>query len=189
MLLKEKLRKKYQLFLFPLLILLNFFYGVSNWRLYASDSLRAGIIFDNAMEKYENKDYKGAINDLTKYIEIYPKDHKYGYFNRGVFKDEIKDYKGAIRDYSKAIKLYPSSKKYWTRRSLSKFALGKYRGALKDINKALLLDSSNPGSLALKGIILHKLGDKKNGCNLVKKSFELGNEKESTIDFLINFCK
>ena len=175
--------------MFSLLILLNFFYGASNWRLYASDSLRASILFDNAMEKYKDKDFEGAIQDLDKYIEIYPNDHKYGYFNRGIIKDRIKDYKGAIKDYNKALNLYPSSKKYLKARSISKLFLENYKGALKDINKALLLDSINPNFFKIKGMILSKKGDTKKACNALKKSIELGSEDEKTIDFLISFCK
>ena len=53
-------------------------------------------------EKYNNKDYEGAISDLTKAIER--NSSVSNYFNlRGISKYELKDYQGAIDDYIKAI--------------------------------------------------------------------------------------
>ena len=52
--------------------------------------------------KYILTDFKGAIADFTKAIEINPNDAVY-YYKRGLSKNELKDYKGAISDYTRAI--------------------------------------------------------------------------------------
>ena len=57
-------------------------------------------------QKYNKKDYQGAIADYDKAIELNPKEAR-AYYNRGVVKDELKQYKEAIADYDKAIELNP----------------------------------------------------------------------------------
>lgn len=67
----------------------------------------ADTYIDSAKEKYDNKDYKGAIQDFTKAIELNPK-FADAYSNRGVVKGNLQDYRGAIQDYNKAIELNPN---------------------------------------------------------------------------------
>ena len=57
--------------------------------------------------KYNQQDYKGAIQDYNKAIELNPSDAE-AYNNRGNAKDILKDYRGAIQDYNKAIELNPN---------------------------------------------------------------------------------
>ena len=72
---------------------------------------------DNDAEAYNNRavakertgDYKDAIADYDKAIEINPKFAE-AYYNRGIAKESTGDYKGAIADWGKAIELNPSLK-------------------------------------------------------------------------------
>ncbi|MGE4597046.1 MAG: tetratricopeptide repeat protein [Methylophilaceae bacterium] len=61
----------------------------------------------SAEEKYDLKDYSGAIADYNKAIEINP-NHADAYYNRGIAKDNLEDYYGAIADYTKAIEIDPN---------------------------------------------------------------------------------
>ena len=63
--------------------------------------------FNSGGDKYYKQNYKGAIQDYTKAIELNPKDAD-AYIGRGIDKHELKDYKGAIQDYTKAIELDPN---------------------------------------------------------------------------------
>ena len=65
------------------------------------------------------KQYKEAIADYDKAIELNPKDAK-AYNNRGVAKRQLKQYKEAITDYDKAIKLNPKDVKAYNNRGLRK---------------------------------------------------------------------
>jgi tetratricopeptide (TPR) repeat protein len=56
--------------------------------------------------KYPLKDYRGAIQDYSKAIELDP-EYAHAYYYRGNAKVNLKDYRGAIQDYSKAIELDP----------------------------------------------------------------------------------
>ena len=59
-----------------------------------------------APQKMKLKQYKEAIADYDKAIELNPKDAK-AYYNRGNAKHQLKQYKEAIADYDKAIELNP----------------------------------------------------------------------------------
>jgi tetratricopeptide (TPR) repeat protein len=54
--------------------------------------------------KAESGDFKGAITDYNKSIEMNP-NYSYAYSNRGLAKHKSGDKKGAIRDLSKAAEL------------------------------------------------------------------------------------
>ena len=93
----------------------------------------------SAHEKYMNNDYKGAIEDYTKAIELNPKDDS-NYKERGSVKKEIKDYQGAIEDYTKAIELDPNSSFSYSARGYAKAKIKDYQGAIEDYTKAIELD-------------------------------------------------
>ena len=60
--------------------------------------------------KIDIEDYKGAIEDFNKAIEISP--NFYGYYEyRGECKLNLKQYKGAIEDFNKAIEINSDNKK------------------------------------------------------------------------------
>ena len=77
---------------------------------------------------------KGAIEDLTKGIEIDP--NEFVYYLRGVSKNNLKDYYGAIADYTKAIALEPNYFNAYHNRAISKYYLNNIKGACKDARKA-----------------------------------------------------
>ena len=60
--------------------------------------------FTKGNKEFDQKDYKSAIADYTKAIEINPKLTE-AYCNRGLAKSMIFDYKGAIIDFTKSIKI------------------------------------------------------------------------------------
>ncbi|MDA9346996.1 tetratricopeptide repeat protein [bacterium] len=68
----------------------------------------ANEYFSMGLEKAFLEDYRGAMADYTKAIEIDP---NYGltYVTRGLIKHELEDYRGAIADYTKAIEIDPNN--------------------------------------------------------------------------------
>lgn len=76
------------------IVLLSFSYQAQT----ANDYIQKGN------EKSNNRDYRGAISDFTKAIELNPQYASVYYF-RGIAKVEIDDNNGAISDFSKAIEL------------------------------------------------------------------------------------
>ena len=71
------------------------------------------LCFGQTAEEYEKsgrkklnlEDYKGAIADYTKAIELNSDFNYYNYNLRGAAKVNLKDYDGAIADFNKAIEL------------------------------------------------------------------------------------
>ena len=57
--------------------------------------------FNRANDKAKLQDYRGAIADYSKAIELNPNNGK-AYYNRGISKKMLKDKEGACLDWSKA---------------------------------------------------------------------------------------
>ncbi|MGK7894284.1 MAG: tetratricopeptide repeat protein, partial [Xenococcus sp. (in: cyanobacteria)] len=66
----------------------------------------AKFFFDRGKDKYNHKNYQGAIADYTKAIEINPQ-YSDAYKNRGNARRKLGDHQGAIADYDQAIELNP----------------------------------------------------------------------------------
>jgi hypothetical protein len=115
--------------------------------------------------KFLCHDYRGAIADLSKAIELEDGNELYSYADysrRGDAKFELQDYRGAIADYNKVIQLYFASK------------------AQADAEGENSLHIRTPESLAenayyKRGTARNILGDKANACEDLRKSCKLGN--------------
>lgn len=86
--------------------------------------------FNNLADSFfENKDYKSAIENYTKAIDINTNDPLL-YLYRGQSKSELKDYLGALSDYSKAIELEPEDGFIYE-------SIGNVYSEMKDYKKAI----------------------------------------------------
>ena len=86
-----------------------------------------GDYFKKGMTEAKLKDYRGAILDFSKAIELNPTDAM-AYVDRGASKGYLHDYEGAIADYSKAIELNPKFAGAYFNRGLNKAKLQNYQG-------------------------------------------------------------
>ncbi|SEA56368.1 Tetratricopeptide repeat-containing protein [Flavobacterium gillisiae] len=92
--------------------------------------------YEKGLENYSNRNYREAIANYNKAIELKPK-----YLNvfgmadafamRGVSKHMLQDYTGGIADYTNAIQLEPTDARNYSLRGMSKIKL-------KQINSACL---------------------------------------------------
>ena len=90
---------------------------------------------DRAQDKIELKDYRGAIDDYNKAIELNP-NYANAYKERGFAKSMLADYRGAMADCNKAIELNPNDADAYMNRGAAKSMLGDYKGLMADFNKA-----------------------------------------------------
>jgi len=95
--------------------------------------------FDIAQKHDESKDYGGAISNLTKSIEIFPR-YAAAYNLRAKAKYKLDDYQGAITDATKVIELDSSWPSAYNARGFSKFFLNDYAGAIKDFDQSIKLE-------------------------------------------------
>jgi len=91
--------------------------------------------YNSGLDKYDQQDYKGAILDYTKAIELNPKDSE-AYYNRGTAKHKLQDYRGATQDYNKAIELNPKDSEAYYNRGLAKILLEQKDNSCLDLSKA-----------------------------------------------------
>ncbi len=56
--------------------------------------------FNSGKAKYKLKDYKGALQDFNKAIELNPK-YPEAYNNRGIAKAQLQDYRGSFISHTK----------------------------------------------------------------------------------------
>lgn len=110
----------------------------------SENSLKSKYLdYENAgLKDYENKDYKSAIENFNKVIEIDP-NNKDAYFNRARAKSELGDSKGSIEDNNKVIELKPDFSMAYNNRGWENFILKNHIEALKDFNKAIELEPRN----------------------------------------------
>lgn len=91
--------------------------------------------FNRGLDKKYLEDYRGAIADFNKAIELDPNNVR-AYVNRGLAKRSLGDSRGAIVDYNKAIELDPKSANTYFNRGIAKHDLKDKNGACLDWSKS-----------------------------------------------------
>ena len=127
---------------------------------------------DSGNEKYDLKDYYGAIADYTKAIELDP-DFDAAYFRRGLSKHYLKDYYGAIADYTKSIGFDPDYASTYSNRGWSKAGLEDYYGAIADYTKAIELNPNYANAYSNRGLAKYDLKDHEGAIADYTKAIEL----------------
>ncbi|MBK9247196.1 MAG: tetratricopeptide repeat protein [Ignavibacteria bacterium] len=139
----------------------------------------------SAIRKQTTRDFKGAIGDYTKVIELKSYDSE-AYLNRGNCQFQLGEVDAAILDFTKTIELNPKNVKAFYSRAVSYSRQKKYRQALRDADRVVELDPSTSGCLTLRGQLRSMTGNKKGGCedlNLAKNNGDKNADK-----FLAQFC-
>jgi tetratricopeptide (TPR) repeat protein len=85
--------------------------------------------------KYKEENYKGAIKNFSKSIEMDGKNAAY-YDNRAAAKEMIEDYEGAITDYGESIRVYPNDASVFYKRGLIKLYTSKKMEGCIDLGTA-----------------------------------------------------
>ncbi len=113
----------------------------------------ADFFYQRALQKEEERDYNGAVEDYTRTIELaekYSAEMWNALNNRGIIKSQqLEDYRGAMKDFSKIISI--ETNRYdgevndtrleagYTNRAFVKKMLGDKDGACDDLYEALSL--------------------------------------------------
>jgi tetratricopeptide (TPR) repeat protein len=122
--------------------------------------------------KAELEDFKGAIADYDKTIEIDPK-LALAYYNRGLAKYFLKDFKGAIADFDKAIEINSKDAGAYFNRGNAKYFLKDFKGAIADYDKAIELDPKDADVYYNRGDAKGKLKDYEGAIADYDKTIEI----------------
>ncbi|ABW33469.1 tetratricopeptide repeat protein [Acaryochloris marina] len=95
-------------------------------------------LFNRALRKYEQGDYKGAIADFDQAIALNPQ-NVMAYIHRGFTYDDMKEYSKAIADFDRAIALNPELPAAYGGRSATYFSLDNTSQAKQDLETAAKL--------------------------------------------------
>lgn len=92
--------------------------------------------YKNGLEKYEMKDFAGALSDFTIAIEMMP-DMAEAYHSRGLlYGKEHHKYKKAIKDFTRAIKAKPDYAEAYYNRGVTYVILDDLENSFADLKKA-----------------------------------------------------
>ena len=108
-----------------------------------SDAERAEHYGNSGDNKIGDRDYEGAIEDLSEAIRLDPQNNLY-YSWRGVAYYELGRHEEAIKDYCRSIEIIPSPANLYNRAE-SYYKTGKDSEALADLDHALKLAHEMPG--------------------------------------------
>lgn len=156
--------------------------------IFLSISLLAGIAnaqdaesyFSSGKAKARSGDFKGAVAEFNKAIELNPKDINY-YLQRGMALGLTEDYEGAIKDYTTVLNNDPKQVFAYISRGGVYNKLKKYEKALSDFNQALNIDPENTEAYNNRGWAKKFLGDKAGACKDWKLSKKKGNDEAKII--------
>lgn len=112
-----------------------------------------------ALSKLQLKEYRSAIDDCGKAIEVDPK-YSYAYYVRALVKKALSDFEGSIIDFTKTIELAPKNNWAFYDRGLVKHFLKDYNGAISDYNQAIKLFDRMGVAYYQRALAKTALGDK-----------------------------
>ncbi|MEA5554787.1 tetratricopeptide repeat protein [Anabaena cylindrica UHCC 0172] len=135
--------------------------------------------YNQGLEKAQQKDYAGAIEDFNQVIQSNP------YFSAAYVKRGLAYYDSgiilqAVSDYTEAIKLDVQNVEAYYCRALARLTLKNLPGALEDVEKAIQLHLNYAAAYDLRGIVQRKQGNIQNAIANFKKAAELYLEQKDT---------
>jgi len=122
--------------------------------------------------RYKNKEYKQAIELLTKAEKQSCTEAKIYYYRAKAFA-ELKKYDNANMDFTRAINKDPSNAFYYYERAMNKSNAGNHLGAISDFEQAIKIDSLNPVYYLNRGNSYTALMQIENALKDYKKSIEV----------------
>ncbi|MEK7486348.1 MAG: tetratricopeptide repeat protein [Planctomycetota bacterium] len=111
------------------------------------DYIQKGLI------KMQSNDFKEAILDYTKAIQLNPQS-LLAYLHRGLCKKNLRDFAGAIEDYTKILEMDSHNASAYNNRGLARKLSNKLDLALNDFTQAIQYDPENSLYWSNRGLVL-----------------------------------
>jgi tetratricopeptide (TPR) repeat protein len=135
--------------------------------------LKADNFYVQGGEKYQKKDYEGAIAAYSQAIQLNP-NYVEAYKSRGDARSELQDNQGAIADYNKALQINPNYASSYLGRGTVRGTLRDERGAMADFNEALRINPNYAEAYLKRGTYrYYRLKDKQGGIEDVNQGIRL----------------
>lgn len=142
-------------------------------------SLKASEYFISGGQKYNKRDFQGALADYSKAIQLDP-GYALAYHARGFIKHrppsaKFHNFKAALADYNRAIQLDPNVILFYdSRGNLKVDEFKDYQGALIDFNRAIQLDPNYAKVYGNRGELKYNLlNDRAGGIADMQKAAKL----------------
>lgn len=124
--------------------------------------------YSSALTKYHEGNFKAAIADFTRSIELDPSFSSY--IRRGEARLQIEDEENAILDFDKAIALRPDLSETYHYRGMAKQRTKKYNDAIKDFDMAISISKKYAQALCSRAEVKLKLKDVDGAFNDYKEA-------------------
>ncbi|MHC4662517.1 MAG: tetratricopeptide repeat protein [Planctomycetota bacterium] len=121
-------------------------------------SIRGGAHSLKGVSKMNNEDYRGAVAEFDRAIEIDPQ-FAMNYSLRGMSKIELEDFSGALADFNSAIRLDPTEETAYVGRGLVRMNQDDSAGAIADFNSAISIDPQCAEAYFARGTLKMTMGD------------------------------
>lgn len=135
----------------------------------------------------ENKNYKEAEINFSKYLEKFSSDAS-AYYNRGYARFKLKEYNKAISDFSTVLETGATSESFFYRGNCY-YSLKEYKSALADYTKALEQEPDNYDIYYNRGYANFKIKSYTESVNDWKRAIELNPEYESELAIKIKIAE
>lgn len=127
---------------------------------------------NRGIEKTQQNDYTGAIEEFNQALRINPNSVD-TYIARGVVRLKRGDTHGAIADYNQAIQLDPNNSKAYYNRGNAYRKLGNNHRAIADYNQAIKIDPNYAAAYHNRGRARHELSNRQEAIEDLEKAVDL----------------
>ncbi len=129
---------------------------------------------EKGLEKFLNKDYEGALEEINKSIKLGPSPNKFHYKDsyglRAQVHRKMGNYDSALKDINVYIEYFPKQEKAYSIRQSIKYNLKDFTGAIEDTNIMLILNPNSGEAYAHRGLNRLQLGQKEKACIDLRKA-------------------
>jgi tetratricopeptide (TPR) repeat protein len=129
--------------------------------------------FDMGSKRYQDGDFKGAIEAYTEAIALKPEEIT-AYINRGIAYIELRMHDEAIDDYNTVLAMNPGYSEAYNNRGWAYLRKGLFDLAIRDCTKALTLDPNMATAYHTRGMAYKAKGMLAKAKSDFQKSCELG---------------